>query len=256
MANIIYADPAGSYIKGQQLGTQNAIEQGMAARQMRAMDLDPRVAAWYLPFVRQQMLNNILPGEFSNAARVAQYTGNPAPINEAVSSAYGLDPSTFAQRTPFQQMVSEGMVGNLFGPYSSTLGLPGTAGFGYGGSPIFGPGGAFVNPEVAAAQNEKAVEDRNANNPFYQLEVARANAERANLEGGGAAAPQHVSPEQLFSPPQPASHPTAPTGAPSNFTPQNNGGMIPNYLKAPTSGASGATQNHPFEGPEEGYPNA
>lgn len=54
MANIVYADPGSSYIKGQQAGQEAVINQGMAARRFRAADLSPEVQAWYLPFKQRE----------------------------------------------------------------------------------------------------------------------------------------------------------------------------------------------------------
>lgn len=59
MANVVYADPFGSYVKGQQAGNETAIRTGMAARQFRAEDLNPAVQKWYLPMKQQEMENEL-----------------------------------------------------------------------------------------------------------------------------------------------------------------------------------------------------
>lgn len=54
MSNIVYADPFGSYVKGQQEGTQNTIAVGEAARRFRSEDLNNEFMKWYMPHRQEQ----------------------------------------------------------------------------------------------------------------------------------------------------------------------------------------------------------
>jgi hypothetical protein len=83
MANIQYADPFGGYVRGQQEGTQNAIQTGMAARDFRDRDLNYDFMKWYVPHrqneaiqAEQQRQLGLNEGLQQNAARLSAY-GQP-----------------------------------------------------------------------------------------------------------------------------------------------------------------------------------
>ena len=93
MANIQYADPFGSYVKGQQAGTEDTIRTGIAARQFRAMDLSPEVQRWYLPLKQQEAQNELEQrqlalhlGQQKNAANLTAY-GAPGNAYNAATLA-------------------------------------------------------------------------------------------------------------------------------------------------------------------------
>lgn len=99
MANMVYANPFGSYVEGQQAGTRNAIDIGNAARNFRDSDLKYDFMKWYMPNVQQnqalaelsQQQNAAYYLALQNAGRTSGITGNYAPVNNAINQMYGIN---------------------------------------------------------------------------------------------------------------------------------------------------------------------
>lgn len=202
MANIVYADPFGAYVHGQQLGQQQAIQAGQAARQFRAEDLDPRVQAWYLPLIRAEQSNQALTSELGNAAKFGSYTGNFDPFNNYLGNFYGQSPSTFQPMTPQQRMIGANIVADQYGPNSAAVTLPGITGIGRYGT-YFGGGGPFVSPMDAARETGGLGQGGVYGIPrypgetdaeFYERTAAMRKHEMSQYNGGAGSVP----PNPLF----------------------------------------------------------
>lgn len=55
MANVVYGDPFGSYVKGQEQGQKQAIELGEAQRKFRDSDVSADYKKWYLPHLQSEV---------------------------------------------------------------------------------------------------------------------------------------------------------------------------------------------------------
>lgn len=56
MANVVYADPFGSYVRGQEAGQQQAIGLATAQRAFRDSDREAEFRKWYDPHMKEQLL--------------------------------------------------------------------------------------------------------------------------------------------------------------------------------------------------------
>lgn len=101
MANIVFADPFGSYIKGQQEGTQNAIATGKAAREFRSDDLQHEFLKWYMPHKQ---------AEVEMKQQQEQLATNRANLQMLASMSMSGDPR--AQKM-FADFVAEATGGNV-----------------------------------------------------------------------------------------------------------------------------------------------
>lgn len=88
MANVQYADPFGSYVKGQQAGQEAAINEGMAARRFRAADLSPEVQAWYLPLKQREAAAATGQNELALNTGLTDYTGRLAALGAPGREAF------------------------------------------------------------------------------------------------------------------------------------------------------------------------
>jgi hypothetical protein len=113
MANIVNANPFGSYVQGQQQGTENAIRTGMAARDFRNNDLAYDYMKWYNAAPRREdaMLDiatkqaDLFPKLSEQRANMAAATGSPQLWQQEMDRENGspLDWSNFNALPPQQQ---------------------------------------------------------------------------------------------------------------------------------------------------------
>lgn len=158
MANIQYADPFGSYVKGKQAGQEAVINEGMAARRFRAADLSPEVQAWYLPLKQRETAAATGQSELALNNGLLDTTGKLAALGAPGRNAFygvanniapGANFSDQNFRDP-QQALSQ--IGEASGNVPYSFGIPNVTSAGHYGTvrDITPTYGGQNNPAAAA----------------------------------------------------------------------------------------------------------
>jgi hypothetical protein len=158
MANVQYADPFGSYVKGAQAGQEATINEGMAARRFRAADLSPEVQAWYLPLKQREAAATTGQGELTLNNGLLDTTGKLAALGAPGRNAFygvannmlpgaNLSDANFANP---QQAFSQ--IGEASGNVPYSFGIPNVTSSGHYGTvrDITPTYGGQNNPAAAA----------------------------------------------------------------------------------------------------------
>ena len=164
MANIVYANPFGSYVQGQQEGQKHAIDLATAQRSFRDSDVNAEYLKWYLPHkqdeVRRKEESEKLAfnqAYFKNLALLAS-TGNPIAVQHAVDFLKQAFPGTeIDEKDPMK--VAQ-MLNTMSGSYPAAFNLDPKiyAAQGYGKLPDFGsltqPGAVPLGDPIQKRMNE------------------------------------------------------------------------------------------------------
>jgi len=144
MANVVYGDPFGSYVRGQEQGQKQAIDLATAQRSFRDSDVNAEYLKWYLPHkqdeVRRKEESEKLAfnqAYFKNLALLAS-TGNPIAVQHAVDFLKQAFPGTeIDEKDPMK--VAQ-MLNTMSGSYPAAFNLDPKiyAAQGYGKLPDFG----------------------------------------------------------------------------------------------------------------------
>src|SRR6476620_6927014 len=126
MANVVYANPFGSYVEGQTRGLEDAVRAGTAARQFRDSDVNADFMKWYAPLRRQEATTEagkntlaLNEGLLQNAARATSFgEGGRRYLNSTLANVYGPEVQAEA-RDPiqFQRIAGEGTGATPYGVY-------------------------------------------------------------------------------------------------------------------------------------------
>jgi hypothetical protein len=146
MANIVYANPFGSYVEGQSRGLEDAIHAGNAARQFRDSDVNADFMKWYAPLRRQEATTEagksslaLNEGLLQNAARLtALGEGGRQNFNSTLQNIYG--PNIQAEANDpvqFQRIAGESSGVTPYGVYDPLF--AGVGHYGYSKREILSP---------------------------------------------------------------------------------------------------------------------
>lgn len=164
MANVVYADPFGSYVKGQEAGQQQAINLGEATRKFRDSDVNAEYLKWYLPHKQEEVRRKeeseklaFNQAYFKNLALLAS-TGNPVAVQHAVEFLKQAFPGTeIDEKDPMK--VAQ-MLNTMSGSYPAAFNLDPSiyAAQGYGKMPSIGgltqPGAVQLGDPIQKRMNE------------------------------------------------------------------------------------------------------
>jgi hypothetical protein len=263
MANIVYANPFGSYVQGQQEGQKQAIDLATAQRTFRDSDLNAEFAKWYMPHrqkeVEQEEQQRQLATQTAHMQMIANFAmmgdaGAQKEFSDYVSQMTGGKVNlNFNNLKPAERIWATGVASGKINPVLGFKGILSAgdthkfgwspyAGYPYGGSGNVDPTtgmslGRMLNPGLGEEEDDSGQSQRGQSGPGMPVPTPGKTGGFRWADGTGPGATN-------TGPPQPPAAPTAPAGA--LVTPTQTGtvaGGVPAQAAIPRTIVPGQSQS-------------